>query len=129
MKKMMLLLALMATASAFGQTITSSFDGSYERREWRTKERPLPDTDLTIKGAAGTFQQYASKKTKSDACSGKTVPVDVVKVENNKITLTVKLSQIMAQCQDFTATFQTISANGKSGLGLPNSDEVMFVKK
>jgi hypothetical protein len=35
----------------------------------------------------------------------------------------------MAACTDFTATFRHVAANGKSGLALPNSDEVMFVKK
>ncbi len=129
MKKMILLMALIATSSAFAQTTTTSFDGNYERRDWRTKDRPMLDSDLTIKGNTGTFQQYAIKRSKSDNCAGRSAPLDVVKVEDNKITLTVKLSQIMSQCQDFTATFQLINVNGKSGLGIPNSDEVMFVKK
>lgn len=129
MQKLLILLALLSTASAFSQTAVISFDGDYERREWRTKDRPLPDTDLSIKGMAGSFQQFASKKTKADSCSGKTVPVEVSKVDGDKITLTVKLSNIMAQCLDFTATFRHITANGKAGLALANSDEVMFVKK
>jgi hypothetical protein len=128
-KKLLVLLALISTASAFSQTAAISFDGDYERREWRTKERPLPDTDLSIDGMTGRFQQYISKKTKADACSGRTVPVEVSSINGDRITFTVKLSSIMAQCNDFTATFRYISANGKSGLGLPNSDEVMFVKK
>jgi hypothetical protein len=129
MKQLLLLIALASAASAFAQTTPISFDGDYERREWRTKDRPLPDTDLTLKGNAGNFQQFASKKMKGDSCTGKTAPVDVQKTEGNKITFAVKLSSIMPQCNDFTATFQLITMNGKSGLALPNSDEIMFVKK
>ena len=87
------------------------------------------DSDLTIKGNTGTFQQFAMKKAKTDACSGRMVPIEVVKKDGDTITLTVKLSDIMSQCQDFTATFKSISAGGKSGLALPASGEVMFVKK
>jgi hypothetical protein len=53
----------------------------------------------------------------------------VAAIEGDKITLIVKLSNIMAQCSDFTATFRYITTNGKTGLALPNSKEVMFVKK
>ena len=129
MKKLLVLLALAFATTAFSQAVVVSFDGDYERREWRTKDRPLPDTDLSIKGMTGNFQQFASKKTRSDTCSGKAVPVEVSKIDGDRITFTVKLSTIMAQCQDFTATFRQITANGKSGLALPNSDEMMFVKK
>jgi hypothetical protein len=130
-KKLFILLALVSASQAFSQTVSApiSFDGEYERREWRTKERPMSDSDLTISGKTGNFKQFVSKKTRADNCAGKSVPVEVSAIEGDKITFTVKLSSIMAQCSDFTATFRYITANGKTGLALPNSDEVMFVKK
>ena len=129
MKKLFVLLALISTTSAFSQTAAISFDGDYERREWRTKERPLPDTDLSIKGMTGNFKQFTSKKTRADNCLGKAAPIEVSKIDGDKITFMVKLSEIMPQCTDFTSTFRYITANGKSGLALLNSDELMFVKK
>ena len=129
MKKILFLLAMIFVSSAFSQTIASSFDGNYERREWRTKDRPLPDTDLSIKGMSGSFHQFVSKATRNNPCFGKVVPIEVSKVEADKITFTVKLSTIIDQCADFTATFRYLTVNGKSGLALPNSDEMMFVKK
>ncbi|MEY4295991.1 MAG: hypothetical protein RLY82_1679 [Pseudomonadota bacterium] len=131
MKKLFIFLAIVSASQAFSQTATTSisFDGEYQRREWRTKERPLPDTDLSIKGTGGSFHQFVSKATRNNPCFGKVVPIEVSKIEGDNITFTVKLSSIMAQCADFTTTFRYTTANGKSGLALPNSDEVMFVKK
>jgi hypothetical protein len=133
MKKLLILLATLPVATAFAQATNpsadASFDGNYERREWRTKDRPMLDSDLTIKGKTGSFHQFSMKKSKTDNCAGRTVPIEVLNTEGNKITFTVKLSQIMPQCNDFTATFQSVSSNGKSGLGLPNTGEVMFVKR
>jgi hypothetical protein len=130
-KKLFILLTLVSASQAFSQTVSApiSFDGEYERRGSRTAERPLPDTDLSIKGMGGSFHQFMSRATRSNPCFGKVVPIEVSKIEAEKITFTVKLSSIMAQCSDFTATFRYITANGKTGLALPNSDEVMFVKK
>ncbi len=129
MKTLSILLSLALTTSAFAQTAAISFDGDYERREWRTKERPMPDSDLSIKGTAGSFKQFASKKTRGDNCMGKSAPVEVSKIEGDKITLLVKQSSLMADCRDFTATFRYVTVNGKTGLALPNSDELMFIKK
>jgi hypothetical protein len=130
-KKLFILLALVTTSQVFSQTATTpvSFDGDYERREWRAKERPMLDSDLTISGKSGSFKQFAPKKVRTDSCAGKAAPVEVSAVDGDNITFTVKLSSLMAQCTDFTATFRYITANGKTGLALPNSNEVMFVKK
>jgi hypothetical protein len=129
MKALIFILALTSAVTTFSQTASPSFDGEYQRREWRTKDRPLPDTDLTIKGLSGSFHQFVSKATRSNPCFGKVVPIEVSQIEGDKITFTVKQSSIMASCTDFTATFRHVVTNGKSGLALPNSDEVMFVKK
>ena len=129
MKKLFALLGLLVTVTAWSQVAATSFDGNYERRDWRGKAQPMLDTDLMIQGNAGSFQAFAPMKSRVENCAGRQVPIEVQKIDGDKITLLVKQSSIMSQCKDITATFQFVTVNGKSGLAIPNTNDIMFVKK
>jgi hypothetical protein len=106
MKKLLLITVAIV---CFGAQASENVDGKYERRGVKGK----PDADLSIKGQGGTYTPFGL------ACVRGVIPVEVIKVEDGKVTIKVQNSAKAHFCKDET---MTLPINHVSGLGAFNKD-------
>jgi hypothetical protein len=126
------LLAIALTALTFGAVLAqtnvtqNTFDGHYQRRNvsgmFSEKMLILENADLYINGSTGTYKYYPTMRA-DEPCFSKEVPIEVVKGNNEAITIRAKFP-----CQEQFMNFYHIVKDGKVGLSRSGSEVFEFEK-